>query len=286
MRSINHLLLFFVIAASVYSCTPQLGHPLVNSDITYMAKPVVSDSTHWGTYVSAYLNISDGYNYEDMNTFWELDAHQSYTFNSGNVALGAFGYRGAYRFDPTNPPAFLGVHSNFLRYSYYGGGLRGSFNFTLPTEKIDVRFIGFDAVWTKEWGDYLSLRKRAQHTPETFITTEDELLSTALTSEICIKLNPRSQLAVKLNLGHIHMGQIDGNWDFNNNFYAINVHYAYRPLIASAQINLFTNPGRKNWLRVPAALICLDQRFLTFCYLKVFTLKIIKFKINQHSVTN
>ncbi len=242
------VLLFCLLFAGIYSCAPDFANPRLHNDLTYMAKPAVGDLSHWGTYVSPNIAISEGFNRKDVNLFHEINLHQSYTFKYGNIALGGFGFGGVYFLRPDTVRQFAAIQPFVGPHTYYGGGFRGSFNFNIPFRQIDFRFLGLDAVWSKEAGNYVLLREEVQNLPFVTASTETKLLTLALTSEACIKLRQQIQLAMKLSFGHVVKGQFEEfeNYDKEwTEFVSANVFFTYDPLFCYFHANFFQNTGAK-----------------------------------------
>lgn len=242
------LLAMGTLAVCTSSCVTEFANPLLNNDLTYMAKPSVSDSVKWGTYVAGNIFLSDGFNPFDFNTHLEANAHQSYTFPFGSIALGGFGYAGRYKLNIDTTDYYAPITQYGGNYFYYGGGVRGSFNFTIPGERIDFRFLGIDAAWSKEWGEYLELRKTVEYLPYVLSVTDDELFTLAVTQEICFKRDSETQIAFKWFYGKALKGNLNYTESYENaifNFFGINAYYSHYRMIGFFQSTLLENWGAK-----------------------------------------
>ncbi len=248
MFSICKIIVLSSLVIASFGCSPEFASPILHNDLTYMAKPMSGDSVQWGTYVGGNFSISNGFNRDDANTFCEINAYQSFTYDFVSMALGGFGYRGNYWLKGDSSQNFQTIQPYLGKYAYYGGGFRGSFNFTIPTDHIDIRVLGIDAVWSKEWGKYLKLRQTMQGLPDILSVTDDELLTLAFSQELCIRQRPETQLAIKWYFGRVFEGHLKSPESFGDasiNFLSLSISYMHERFLASFQVSQMENYGAK-----------------------------------------
>ncbi|MBC7890841.1 MAG: hypothetical protein H7Y12_01395 [Sphingobacteriaceae bacterium] len=146
---------FFLLLVPVVflpGCSHRLGAGLYGNDLTYLAKPIYRGDTAGcsAIYLSASGNLGRGFTWasRDANASGLLSLHRAHTLAHGNVAYGGFLFAGTYRLDGYG----FSVYDSLLRRNtypfqgacgYYGGGLRGSANLSIPFRRVDWRAIGF-----------------------------------------------------------------------------------------------------------------------------------------------
>lgn len=186
--------------ALLNSCTNKIYAPaLHNSDIAYMPKPMSSDSVKTATYISGAFVSGGSPNLADDLTSGQLNISQAHTFNHFNLAYGAFGSAGNY-------------HNNLLKSTdpYYftnkffgavGGRLSGNF-FINNGGRTDFRLIGFEAVYSHEFGSYAQFRKAVSDQPGFYTNNRTDKLTAGVTSEIIFHTSkPTTQFGFRLFLG-------------------------------------------------------------------------------------
>lgn len=184
-------LYFFVIAAFLLSsCSQHYYAPaLFNNDISYLPKPASFDSVKSAVYVSGGTGFGQGadINHDGIG-FGSIEATAAHTFKGANLAYGVFGFAGSitngdsgdddnYQYTNSDPYAYQGSKS------FYGAGARLSGNLYTKIDNVDFRFIGFEAVYSKEFGDYARYRKRVSGVDDYYAYTNTRLLTVGLTSE-------------------------------------------------------------------------------------------------------
>ena len=179
------------------SCTKRFFAPaLLNNDVSYLAKPASFDSSRHAGYVSGALGIASGSNNNDGVFAGNLELSQGHTFKHFNLAYGTYGFAGGYFGEKSSntvtTTSFLGSRSSTQivnpypvgNKSVYGGGLRFSANLYKKIDDVDLRYLGIEAHYSREFGDYLNYRKKAYQMPDYFVSTNATLLTAGFTSEV------------------------------------------------------------------------------------------------------
>jgi hypothetical protein len=175
------LILFTVIFSSCsHVYTPALYH----QDIVYQPKPASYDSVKAQTYISAGGNIYSNTNYTDGLVSGQLNISQGYVFNHFNLAYGAFGVAGNYSNSHSTDSASQRKMDNFSDKFFGAVGGRVSANLFVNNNRFDFRYIGFEAVYSHEFGSFANFRKSYATIPYTDVDPRTDLFTVGLTSEI------------------------------------------------------------------------------------------------------
>ena len=193
------------------SCSDHVyGPALHHSDISYMPKPMSMDSAKSATYISGALVRDFANNLNDQLTSGQLNVIHANTFQNFNLAYGAFTSLGGYKnydLQTTNANYF---NSKF--FGAVGGRLSGNFFFNSDS-RTDFRIIGFEAVYSHEFGDYAQFRKAITGQPDFYTDTRTELFTGGLTSEIVFHgRRPNTQMGFR-----VFVGETFGNDNIYNN---------------------------------------------------------------------
>lgn len=187
------LLLLFSACSKVY--TPALYH----QDIAYMPKPASFDERHTANYVSAGFDIHSDPNLSDAVVSGQLNLSRAHTFDNVNIAYGAFTAFGDYQngSDDRN-------EANYFKDKSFGvvGG-RFSANLYTNNDRLDFRFIGVEAAYSHEFGDYATYRQSLAQQSGYFVDPRTNLLSVGLTTEVIFhnRNNKLLQHAIRGYLG-------------------------------------------------------------------------------------
>jgi hypothetical protein len=202
-----------VIAGFFSSCSDHIyGPALHHSDISYMPKPMSTDSIKSATYISGALVLDFSPNLNDQLTSGQLNISEAHTFKNFNLAYGAFTSLGNYannELTTTDP--------HYFKDKFFGAvGGRLSGNFYVNTDgHTDFRIIGFEAAYSHEFGDYASFRKEVTGQPNFYTDTRTNLFTAGLTSEIVFHSRRRENTQMGFRL---FVGETFGN----DNIYANN----------------------------------------------------------------
>lgn len=152
---------------------------LYKNDITYQFKPMSVDSIKTVNYITG--SFINGFGYDnDRITLGQLAYNRATTYKSVNLSYGAYGFSGTYE-NRDLKPTDAGY---FDSKSLSGVGLRFSANCYVKENNSDNRFIGIDASYSKEFGNYSDYRKSVQNTPYIYSDANNSVLTVGITNEI------------------------------------------------------------------------------------------------------
>jgi hypothetical protein len=191
LKTLNILILAVAICIAVSSCTTRIYPPaLFQNDIQLMEKPHSTDEQKSATYVSGSYLLQDNMASYGALQSGLLNIYHSETVPNINYSYGVLGFAGTFTRDSTNTiidnKAFMGL------------GVNGSVSYYKNYGKIDWRIVGMDAVYTKEFGDYLAFRKAVAQNPDVITTTQSGLFSFAIFSEVIGKPSPDVNIGGRL----------------------------------------------------------------------------------------
>jgi hypothetical protein len=169
-------LLGFGILLCFSSCNPNLFYSpvILGQDITYLPKPMISDSVKTNYYGSIHKGQHAAYNLTDDIKFTELNATVAHALGKFNLAYSFGGLFGKY----TN--SSLGVlDPDYFQYKRFGAYcFRTSMNYVNKTDNFEFRFPGFEFSYSKERGDFAAFR-RYQAAQSHYFTNNNTKLFTA-----------------------------------------------------------------------------------------------------------
>ncbi|MES2277040.1 MAG: hypothetical protein V4592_13510 [Bacteroidota bacterium] len=173
-----------LIAILCSSCNKHFYAPaLYDNDISYQPKPASFDSAKSATYVSLGEGFNQAVNLNNTVSFGEFDISEGHVFKNSNLSYGAFGFAGS--IDNSNHQNELKDPHSFESKGFAGIGARASFNmFKAIEENVNFRYIGVEATYSKEYGDFAAYRREIQNLPDYSATTRTEMLTVGATSEI------------------------------------------------------------------------------------------------------
>lgn len=174
------LLLLFLLS----SCTRNFYAPaLFNNDISYQPKPASFDSAKHSGYITGGFGFNPAVSNKEVITFGEVNIAQAHDLGGVNVAYGAFGYAGAISNNNNNNNTY-GPYA-FQSKGFWGGGARFSTNlYTKLNNNADFRYLGFEAAYNREDGDFAAYRRLVYGVNGYSSTTKTELVTIGGTSEI------------------------------------------------------------------------------------------------------
>jgi hypothetical protein len=178
------------------------GPALHQTDIAYLPKPLSSDSSHHASYISVAViesNGADPTNDNDQITRGELNFGQGFTFKNFNLGYSAFGAVGSYS-NMTDVSTNDAYYFNNIAFGAVGG--RFSANAFVTSGRVDIRFIGFEAAYSREFGSYANYRKKVVDSPYFYTDQRTELLTLGGTSEVIWHSHdPAVQFGFRLFIG-------------------------------------------------------------------------------------
>lgn len=182
------------------SCSHVYTPALYRRDVVYQPKPSSFDSVKAATYISAALNLAPFVNHNDQQESAQINVSRGYVFNHVNLAYGAFGVWGDYE---NGAIANGGV--NYFTSKYYGAvGARASANLFSPSrsERLEYRYLGFEAAYSHEFGTYAGFRQFLNGQPGYFVDPRTNLFTIGLTTEILTRTEDKKvQQGFRLFLG-------------------------------------------------------------------------------------
>jgi hypothetical protein len=165
------------------SCSRYYYAPaLLRSDLAYVPKPASYDSVKKALYVSGGIGSSIGANLSDEITYGTIDVSAGHVFKKVNIAYGAFAYAGKIKNTNYNDDLTNLYPLDSKGFSAVGG--RFSANLYSAKKRTNFRYLGFEAVYSKEFGNYVKFRKKVDGVENYYAITGTDLLSMGLTSEI------------------------------------------------------------------------------------------------------
>jgi hypothetical protein len=176
----KHFLLIGCLAVLLSSCTRVYSPALYHQDIVYQPKPTSFDKEKAASYISAGSNIYTNSSLNDVIVSGQLNLSQGYVFDNFNVAYGAFGALGDYQNGSSDTKA-----AAYFKDKFFGAvGGRASVNAFVHSDRVDFRFIGMEAAFSHEFGDYLSYRQMLQQIGGFYVDPRADLFTIGLTTEV------------------------------------------------------------------------------------------------------
>jgi hypothetical protein len=207
---INRYLPLLALLGVLSSCSDHVyGPALHKSDISYMPKPMSTDSVKSATYASGAVVLDFSNNLHDQLTSGQFNISHANTFKNFNLAFGGFTSLGNY----ANDDLKVG-DPNYFKNKFFGAvGGRLSGNFFINNDgRTDIRIIGFEAAYSHEFGDYVAFRKSVTGQPNYYTDTRTDLFTGGLTSEVIFHGRHDTQMGFRL-----FVGETFGNDNIYNN---------------------------------------------------------------------
>ncbi|MES2426145.1 MAG: hypothetical protein V4560_04200 [Bacteroidota bacterium] len=176
----KYLVLLCGIAAFLTSCTRVYSPALYHQDIAYQPKPTSFDKQQTATYVSAGLNTYTNSSFNDAVVSGQLNLSQGMVFDNFNFSYGGFASFGDYQNGSTDTKS-----AAYFKDKFFGTvGGRASINAYLHNDRADFRFIGVEAAFSHEFGDYAPYRQMLQNLGGFYVDPRVDLFSIGLTTEV------------------------------------------------------------------------------------------------------
>jgi len=254
MKKIKFLIYLSGIALFLSSClsTSYYIPAAAGSDITYLPKPMESDSLKVKNYISAGVSgVSLPQNTGNIDLGF-LNVSRGHTFKNFNVAYGIYGFAGQASYDSefNNRNATAELNGK----SIYGGGLRSSIGFYDNAGSAEFRIISWDNSVSFESGSYATFRQEMYNLNASNIisSTKNSLYTTGISTEIIwhSKRNWDNHFAFKLfygksiglngSLENLASGNNPTGGAFSSSFYI-----KLKKLIGIVDMNFNKNSGGK-----------------------------------------
>lgn len=203
IHKIKLLLYLSSIALFISSCASKSFYipAAAGNDISYLPKPMESDSIKVKNYISASLSgVSLPRNTGNIDLGF-LNISRGHTFKNFNVAYGIYGFAGQASYDQE----FNNGKAELNGKGIYGGGLRSSIGFYDNAGNAEFRIISWDNSLSFENGSYATFRQEMYnlHASNIISSTKNSLYTTGISSEIIwhSKRNWDNHFAFKLFYG-------------------------------------------------------------------------------------
>lgn len=193
------LLVLFGSLILLSSCANHTYAPaLYHHDIAYQPKPASFDSAKTATYLSGGVNMYTDPTWADFITMGQANLSQAHVFKNANLSYGAFGAIGDYEAGTSGNSPY-----NFTDKYFGAVGARLSGDLFTSYERMDFRYIGFEAAYSHEFGAYSEFRQFLSQHQQFRVDTRTELYTVGLTSEIIFhnKNNVNVQHGLRFFLG-------------------------------------------------------------------------------------
>lgn len=201
---LKHFCIAAITMLALSSCSKIYTPVLYHQDIAYMPKPASFDSVSTRVYASVGGAVRTDTYFEDMIYSGQADLSVGHTFKNFNLAYGAFGELGDYKNsnqDHDNP--------NYFSDRTYGAiGGRFSANLYKKIDRVDFRYIGVEAAYSHEFGDFTTFKKNLQPESNYYVDQRINLFTMGLTTEVVfhpannIKLQHGFRVFLGVTLGH------------------------------------------------------------------------------------
>jgi hypothetical protein len=158
---------------------------IIGNDISYLPKPMGSDSVKTQNYFSASFAGSTLPDDVGDLTMGQINYHRSHTFKNINLAYGAFGFFGG-----TSESGYVTssrtLSKDFDGSGFYGAGLRTSLGVFETSGNTEFRILNWENTLSFEGGSYASLREKLRKDSEPLSVGSDKtsLLTTGASTEI------------------------------------------------------------------------------------------------------
>ena len=189
MKSL-YLVLFAALA--LYSCSKIYTPVLFHQDIAYMPKPASFDSLSTQVYASIGGGVRPDAYFRDEMYSGQANLSVGHHFNNFNLAYGGFAEFGDYKSGAQNS----GDPNYFSDRTFGAVGGRLSANLYKRINHADFRYIGFEAAYSHEFGDFTTFKRTLKPESNYYIDPRVNLFTVGLTSEVIF------YLANNMNLHH------------------------------------------------------------------------------------
>lgn len=162
------------------SCSNHLYTPaLYHQDIAYQPKPTSFDSAKTANYISGGVNFYTDQTWSDMLVSGQFNFSRAHVFKNTNLSYGVFGVAGDYEKGAAGDPP-----NNFTDKFFGAAGARLSGDLFTTYERMDFRYLGFEAAYSHEFGSYANFREYIQTQPGFHADPRTDLFTLGLTSEV------------------------------------------------------------------------------------------------------
>lgn len=164
------------------ACSNHVYAPaLYHQDIAYQPKPTSFDTAKAANYFTAGLNYYTDATWQDLFVSAQFNLSRGHVFNNVNLAYGVFGVMGD--FDKGSSSGDL-PDEKFTDKFFAAVGARASANLFTTYDRMDFRYLGVEAAYSDEFGDYADFRKSVSNIPAYHVDPRTQLVTIGLTSEV------------------------------------------------------------------------------------------------------
>lgn len=162
---------------------------MVSIGLTYMPKPSSFDSAATANYVSGGfmqgIQTSEGGTNpeDDLINLGQLSFSRGHRYKNINYAYGADVFAGSYQ----NKSVENDDPNYFKSKSVQGYELKSSVNVFQTYRTFDLRLLGIDLAYSKEYGDYAKFRQQTPTTENVFVIPATGLFSAAINTEVIFR---------------------------------------------------------------------------------------------------
>ncbi len=212
-NSINDHLAFFLVVPIIVllgSCAKAVYTPaLFKNDIAYQPKPSSFDTKKSATYISGGFGNTASTSY--TIGFGELNISEAHAFKQFNLSYGVYGNLGSLT-NYNYSDSLHRVDPNIVKTKAFGGiGARLSANLYNNNGMVDFRYLGFEASYSNEFGDYLTYRKKINNLPGYYSFFDSQLITIGGTTEIVWR---GKTIKNSINSLRLFVGQTLGNYNY------------------------------------------------------------------------
>ena len=168
-------ILLILAGCSNHLYTPALYH----QDIAYQPKPASFDAAKSANYLSGGMNYYTDQTWSDLLVSGQVNYSRGYVFKNTNLSYGVFGVAGDYEKGSAGSPP-----NNFTNKFFGAVGGRLSGNLFTSYERMDFRYLGFEAAYSHEFGGYADYRQYINTLPQFHVDPRLDLFTFGLTSEV------------------------------------------------------------------------------------------------------
>lgn len=192
-----------IAALPLYSCvhSTYLQSPMHTNSNSYKAIPLHSEEVKSATYASGMLTSgSSNSSLRDLNLGFIGSVHRSHNIGNFQGFYGATGAVGNYHVDRDY---FLGVYDSLFNRNgsnkfYSAWGFNGGINYVLPLRNGgEWRVFGTAVSWTREFGDYLSFRRKIPDSVVNAVDRHRDFTTLAFHSEFVFRIRKKGSLGYK-----------------------------------------------------------------------------------------
>jgi len=247
-----------LLLVGLYGCIGRQAYyvsPLYGLNPVYRTVPLKTDSIKTATYANATLAFGDANEGKQDKTFSFMGSlSRSHSFGKFGAHYGAGLIVGAYRVNPydsfgnSRSVDYKAINERAGNYSFGAVGMNGGIHLATPGNKGELRFPGFEASLSNEFGKYSGFRNELPDSAATYINRSKLFGTAGIYMEVLSKKGTNGVLGFKMGYGksvgkgynrsHIadsFFGDADG---FSFNYFYANLNYSWDHYTLYGQFNV------------------------------------------------